>query len=111
MEISIETTDNFSTVFISGRIDATTCTELEKRLFEVIDGGGKQILADLAGVDYISSAGLRVLLAATKKVFGDGSFAVSRPVEEIAEIFEMTGFKNFLNIYDTIEAAREAMVG
>ncbi len=109
MDISIEKTENLSTVYISGKIDANTSTVLEEALFGLIDEGRKQILADLAGVDYISSAGLRVLLATTKKVFGDGRFAVSRPTREVAEIFSMTGFDSFMGIYDSRQEARNAL--
>lgn len=85
------------TVSLEGRLDTTTAPELEAALGG-LDGVTKLIF-DMAKLDYISSAGLRVLLAAQKnQEKSDGGMTVVNVNEEIREIFEVTGFDEVLNI-------------
>ena len=71
--------------------------ELEKAIAEDIDGT-KNLVLDIKGVEYISSAGLRVLLAAQKKISKTGLMKVINVCPEVMEIFEITGFTDILNI-------------
>ena len=78
-----------------GRLDTTTAPELERML--TLDGV-TTLIFDLEKLDYISSAGLRVLLSAQKTMNGQGSMKVVHANEMILEIFEVTGFTDILTI-------------
>ena len=97
MNISIEK-DNGSVVMkLSGRLDTTTAPELEN----AINGEGdalKSLVLDFKEVNYISSAGLRVLLSAQKMMNIQGSMELNNVSEDVMDIFEMTGFADILVI-------------
>ena len=97
--MTIKKTRNGSalTVEITGRLDTVTAPGLEQELSAEIPSTTDLIL-DLAGLEYISSAGLRVLLSAQKKMGKNGTMAVKNINETIAEIFEVTGFSDILTI-------------
>ena len=84
-------------VALEGRLDTTTAPELEASLKEELDTVNELII-DLAKLEYISSAGLRVLLAAQKAMMKQGSMVVTNPNDVINEIFEVTGFSTILTI-------------
>ena len=84
-------------VSLAGRLDTTTAPELEKELRDSLDGV-TELSLDFAGLDYISSAGLRVLLAAQKIMNKQGSMKIAHVNETIMEIFEVTGFTDILTI-------------
>ena len=97
MNIIIEKTNDATVLKIEGRLDTTTAPELEK----AINGEGdalRNLVLDFAGVDYISSAGLRVLLSAQKKMNVQGSMELVNVSEAVMDIFEMTGFAEILVI-------------
>lgn len=85
------------TVAVEGRLDTTTAPELEASLKEDIEGV-EELVIDLASLEYISSAGLRVLLAAQKIMMKQGKMVVTNPNDVISEIFEVTGFRDILTI-------------
>ena len=85
------------TVAVEGRLDTTTAPELEAALKEDIVGV-EELVIDLANLEYISSAGLRVLLAAQKIMMKQGKMVVTNPNDVISEIFEVTGFRDILTI-------------
>jgi len=85
------------TMALSGRLDTTTAPELEKELKAGIDGVELLVL-DFAHLEYLSSAGLRVLLSAQKIMNRQGSMVVRNVNETISEIFEVTGFCDVLTI-------------
>ncbi len=90
--------ENGSAVFsLEGRLDTVTAPELEKALKESLEGVSKLTL-DFEGLDYISSAGLRVLLSVQKLMSKQGSMKLRRVGETIMEIFEVTGFSDILTI-------------
>ena len=82
---------------LDGRLDTTTAPELEKELTESV-GGITELTFDLKALDYISSAGLRVLLAAQKRMNKQGSMVIRNASEDIMDIFEVTGFVDILTI-------------
>ncbi len=82
---------------LNGRLDTTTAPELEKELESDLQGVSELTL-DFAGLDYISSAGLRVLLSAQKTMSRQGSMTIKNVNEIIMEIFEVTGFSDILTI-------------
>ena len=85
------------TVALEGRLDTTTAPELEAALKESMDGITGLTL-DFSKLDYISSAGLRVLLSAHKAMRGKGQMKVTHVNEIVQEVFEVTGFSDILNI-------------
>ncbi len=89
--------NDFLSVSLEGRLDTTTAPQLEKELNESIEGVTSLTL-DMNKLDYISSAGLRVLLSAQKKMNAQGSMRVINVGETIMEIFEVTGFSDILTI-------------
>ena len=97
MNINIEKENGVTILKVEGRLDTTTAPELEK----AINNEGeelKNLELDFKGVDYISSAGLRVLLTAQKKMNVQGSMELTNVSEAVMDIFEMTGFADILVI-------------
>lgn len=97
--MNIEKTQNAAEleIKVSGRLDTVTAPQLEAELKESLSGIEKLIL-DFAELDYLSSAGLRVLLSAQKTMNKQGEMVVRGINETIAEIFEVTGFCDILTI-------------
>jgi len=85
------------TVSLTGQLDTTTAPELEKELKASLDGVTTLVI-DMTALDYISSAGLRVLLSAQKTMNKQGEMKVVHVGETIMEIFEVTGFSDILTI-------------
>ena len=85
------------TVALEGRLDTMTAPELEAALKTALEGV-EELTFDFEKLDYISSAGLRVLLAAQKTMNNQGSMKVKNANEIILEIFEVTGFSDILTI-------------
>ena len=82
---------------IAGRLDTITAPTLDKTINEDI-GDTRNLILDLKNLEYISSAGLRVLLGAQKKMQKAGSMKVVNVCEAVMEVFEMTGFADILVI-------------
>ena len=97
MTIEIKKNAVETTIEIVGRLDTITAPALDKTINEDI-GDAKNLVLDLKGVEYISSAGLRVLLGAQKKIQKIGSMKVINVCEEVMDVFEMTGFADILVI-------------
>ncbi len=83
---------------IVGRIDTTTAPQLETELKESLPGI-TDLKFDFAEVEYISSAGLRVLLATQKTMNGQGKMTISHVSEDVMEVFDVTGFSSILTIF------------
>ena len=97
MTIEIKRNATETTIEIVGRLDTITAPALDKTINEDI-GDTKNLVLDVKGMEYISSAGLRVLLGAQKKMQKIGSMKVIHVCEEVMEVFEMTGFADILVI-------------
>ena len=97
MTMEIKKTADTATIEVAGRLDTTSAPALEKAILEDI-GEAKHLVLDLKGVQYISSAGLRVLLGAQKKMSKSGSMKLTSVCEEVMEVLEMTGFADILTI-------------
>lgn len=90
--------DNRVILELTGRLDSSNANELDKTIAEIPDNT-KDLVFDLNGLDYISSAGLRSMLTAQKKMSAaNGKLTVTNLNEIVREIFEVTGFSDFLNI-------------
>ncbi len=85
------------TIGVEGRLDTVTAPELEKEIAAVADGVN-ELTVDFAKLDYISSAGLRVLLSAHKNFAKKGGMTITNVNETVMDIFDVTGFKDILNI-------------
>lgn len=85
------------TMVLDGRIDTTTAPELENELKEKL-GNSSELIFDLAKVEYISSAGLRILLSAQKIMNKQGSMCIKNVCDAVKDIFEVTGFADILTI-------------
>ena len=97
LNITKKTNASELTVALTGRLDTTTAPELEKELKASLDGVTTLVI-DMTALDYISSAGLRVLLSAQKTMNKQGEMKVVHVGETIMEIFEVTGFSDILTI-------------
>ena len=97
MTMEIKKNVEATVIEVVGRLDTTSAPALEKAINEDI-GDAKNLVLDLKGVQYISSAGLRVLLGAQKKMQKIGSMKVTNVCEAVMEVLEMTGFADILVI-------------
>ena len=97
MTIEIKKNETETIIEIVGRLDTITAPALDKTINEDI-GDTKNLVLDVKGMEYISSAGLRVLLSAQKKMQKTGSMKLIGVCAEVMEVFEMTGFADILVI-------------
>ena len=97
MKITKEQNGSALTIALEGRLDTTTAPELEKELKGGLEGV-KALTLDFSRLEYISSAGLRVLLAAHKTMSKQGGMKVTNVNEIVSEVFEVTGFSDILTI-------------
>ena len=97
MKINKNITGNTLEMSVEGRLDTTTAPELEAALKEDMDSVDKVVL-DFSKLDYVSSAGLRVLLAAHKKMAAKDGMTITGVNDIVNEIFEITGFSDILDI-------------
>lgn len=97
MTIEIKRNAEETVIELVGRLDTTTAPALDKTINEDISDA-KNLILNLKGLEYISSAGLRVLLGTQKKMQKIGSMKVTNVCEEVMEVFEMTGFADILVI-------------
>ena len=85
------------TLIVSGRLDTQTAPELENELDAVL-AGIKELVFDMTGLEYVSSAGLRVILKAQKAMNAQGSMKLTGVNDSIMEVFDITGFLDILTI-------------
>lgn len=97
MKITASRNDSKLTLALEGRLDTTTAPRLEAELQRALPGV-TELALDFGGVEYISSAGLRVLLMAQKAMNKQGSMAVRNVNDTVKEVFEITGFSDILTI-------------
>ena len=109
MQISTRTNDDIYIVAIAGSLDSATAPEAQKSLQEVL-AGAKKVVMDFSNLDYISSAGLRVLLGAAKQLRASaGSLGMFGLNQSVREVFEISGFSSILSIYQSEAEALGAM--
>ena len=97
MTIEVKKNIDETVIEIVGRLDTITAPTLDKTIDENF-GESKSLVLDFKGLEYISSAGLRVLLSAQKKMQKTGKMKIANVREEVMEVFEMTGFVDVLTI-------------
>jgi anti-anti-sigma factor len=109
MEINIEENGGALAIFVQGRVDTVTAPELEKKFNEAMAREENRWVLLLSGLDYISSAGLRVILSAAKslKVKG-GELHLADARDPVKKVFEISGFFTLFKYFETKDDALEA---
>ncbi len=106
LNFTLEEKEEKLIVHLDGRLDAISTPTLDHKLTELIRQKRKKILLDFAHVDYLSSAGMRLLLSATKQLKNrEGKLASYSMSEDVLEIIRMAGFERILHIYSSEEEA------
>ncbi|MGE5363340.1 MAG: STAS domain-containing protein [Bacteroidota bacterium] len=107
MKIEQEASGDILILRVSGKLDTYTSGDFEKHLLSSIDEGNKKILVDFSLLDYISSAGLRSLLLAAKKIkTSGGRIVLSQLKEHIKDVFQISGFTAIFPLFNSNEEAR-----
>ena len=110
MEITVEQQEAIHIFKLNGRLDSNTSQGFEEKIFEAISAGSKCMIVDFKDIDYISSAGLRVILKATKALKRDeGKLMLCSMQDYVKEVFEIAGFDAFLPIVATMDDALKAL--
>ncbi len=100
MDITTTNCEGKTVLSINGRIDTSTAPELEQAINKEIKPGNREILLDFSRVSYISSGGLRVLLATAKKLKDPGDkFGICSLSPEVLKVITLTGFASIFSIY------------
>lgn len=93
-------------VRIKGRLDSISAPTAEKRVFDLIGNGSQKIILEISGTNYISSAGMRMLLATTKKIRTlSGKLCICSMAPNVMDVLKMSGFDHILELYSTEEEA------
>ena len=93
-----------------GRLDSASSSGLEREATELIEGGGRRLLIDFDGLDYISSAGLRAALTVAKRMnAAGGRFALCSLSPQVAEVFEISGVNAIIDIHPSAESAEQRL--
>lgn len=112
MPLSFESDADILAVHLSGRLDGTNAAEAEQALLDRVQEGPKHVILDMTDLEYISSAGLRVVLLAAKHLRKtDGTLALCGMPGHIREVFEVSGFLSLFAVSDDLTAARAAYHG
>ncbi len=107
MEITTTTLEGITVLALNGRLDSTTAGDLEQEINSQIEGGNRRILLNFAGVVYISSGGLRVLLSTAKKLRKDGDrFGLCCLTADVHKVLKLAGFTSLFSIYASEGEAR-----
>lgn len=106
MEISVQQYKRVAVITVTGRIDSATASELEGTIQSLIDKGQRQLILDLAAVDFLSSSGLRVMVTALKNLRKTGGeLSVAQPSERVASSLSIAGLDTLFHSFESREAA------
>jgi len=106
IDINVSNVENVTLVEASGRVDSMNANQFGASLSNEIDAGNVSLVLDLSGVDYMSSAGLRELVSALKKVKrGGGDLRIAQPSERVREVLEMAGLDTIFQIFGSQDEA------
>jgi anti-anti-sigma factor len=109
MNIGVEEVGSVNVLRFEGNLDTNTAPEAQDRFDQLIGEGAKKLLVDFKALDYISSAGLRVLLATAKRLGAEGgSLRICNLNDTVREVFEISGFSTIFSVFDT---ESEALAG
>jgi anti-anti-sigma factor len=90
---------------LQGRVDGVTSAELENKVVSLLNAGHSRLVLDLARVDYVSSAGLRVFLMAAKRLKGHGRIVFAGLQEPVRQVFNLTGMAFRVDLFPTLQEA------
>ncbi len=108
MDITEARTNGIVTLALKGRLDASTSHLFEAKLIGCIDEGEKRFVINFAGLDYISSSGLRVLLMGAKRLRETGGkIVIASPQPHVKDVFDIAGFTAIFPIFPSDEEARK----
>jgi|SRR5688572_7565071 anti-sigma B factor antagonist len=109
MEINVKSIGQVTVVEISGDIDSNTAPQAQEQILPMVQPGSK-VLLDMNRVEYMSSAGLRMLLSTYRQISrGNGDIVLVGLSEEIKDTMSVTGFLNFFTTRDTLEEGLQAL--
>jgi anti-sigma B factor antagonist len=112
LEINERHEGDVAIVSLKGRLDAASSQEAEQRMGGLIDAGNRSILVNLGDLDYISSSGLRVLLASLKRLKKTGGdLRIACPKPAVRDVFTMAGFHRIFAIHDDEASALNSFTG
>lgn len=104
VSIKEEAKEDILILRISGRLDAVSSPVAERKIFDCINNGQQKLLLDFSGVDYLSSAGMRMLLSVTKKLKTlSGKLVLFSVIPNVMDVLKMSGFDHVLEIVKTEE--------
>lgn len=106
MQIEVERRGTVTVATVNGNVDGMTSAELQRVLGSEVAAGGHRLVVSLAGVDYTSSAGLRVLLAVVKEARGlGGDVCLAAVRDNVRKVLELSGFTSILKLFPDVDAA------
>jgi anti-anti-sigma factor len=106
MEITTRTERDVTIMALAGHLDSNTSPEAQAALDAILAGGGRKVVIDFRSLDYISSAGLRVLLGTAKRLSQErGALRLFGLNETVQEVFQISGFATILTVVDTEASA------
>jgi anti-anti-sigma factor len=104
MEAQVEEKGDVIVVRVQGRLDAASSPQLEKKINSIIESGHFKLILNLAGVDYLSSAGMRLMLSVSKKLQHlEGKIVACEVPLDVMGVIEMAGFQRVLELYPSEE--------
>ena len=102
MDITTRTRNDVTVVAFAGNLDSNTSPQAQQALDGILAGGGRKMVVDFTALDYISSAGLRVLLGTAKRLGGaGGALRLFGLNETVREVFDISGFATILAVFPT----------
>ena len=106
MDVNVYQQGTVTVAAVSGSVDPVTSKDLQNDLNAQLQQGHTRIVADFSAVNYMSSAGFRVLLTVLKECRAKGGdFVLAAPQKNVVQLLEMSGFTNFLKVYPTVQDA------
>lgn len=108
MDITTRTQNDVTIVAFAGSLDSATAPLAQQAFDGIVASGGRKVLVDFSGLDYISSAGLRVLLGTAKRL-GPGALRLFGLNETVGEVFQISGFSTILAVFATEAKALERL--
>lgn len=101
MEITKRTEQDVTIVALAGQLDSNTSPQAQAAIDAILAGGVRKVVIDFSALDYISSAGLRVLLGTAKRLSQGGALRLFGLNETVQEVFQISGFATILTVVDT----------
>ena len=102
MQLTATSSEGVTVIKIEGNLDTQTSPEAQEELDRIVEDGARKLLIDFADLTYISSAGLRVLLATAKKLTTEqGEMRMCNMNEVVKEVFEVSGFSTIFKVFPT----------